>query len=204
MELADIQKAYSRWAPHYDFSFGVISDWGRQFVVEEINHKPGHVLEVGVGTGLALPLYNSNMKITGIDVSEGMLEKARERVQNEKLRNVNALENMDATDMDFATESFDSAVAMFIMSVAPQPEAILQEMARVVKKGGDIYIVNHFASNHKIVAMFERIIEPVCRMIGWHSKFDKNRLMNCPDLELVRTKKMRPLGLFECLHFKKK
>lgn len=204
MDLTAIQKAYARWAPHYDISFGVISDWGRNFVVTEINHKPGHVLEVGVGTGLSLPMYAPDMMVTGIDVSDIMLERARNRVTDEKLRHVKMLENMDATQMDFADNSFDAVTAMYIMSVAPNPEAIMQEIARVVKSGGDVYILNHFSSSNKFLSIFERAFEPICRLIGWHSKFDMKRLLNNTELELVEIKKMRPFGLFDRLHFKKK
>jgi phosphatidylethanolamine/phosphatidyl-N-methylethanolamine N-methyltransferase len=204
MDLTAIQKAYARWAPHYDISFGVISDWGRNFVVTEINRKPGHILEVGVGTGLSLPMYAPDMMVTGIDVSDIMLERARNRVADEKLRHVKMLENMDATQMYFADNSFDAVTAMYIMSVAPNPEAIMQEIARVVKSGGDVYILNHFSSRNKFLSVFERAFEPICRLIGWHSKFDMTRLLNNTELELVEVKKMRPFGLFDRLHFKKK
>ena len=166
MELAAIQKAYRRWAPHYDFSFGLISDWGRSFVVSEVNRKPGRVLEVGVGTGLALPMYAPDMLVTGIDISDNMLELARNRAEDERLRNIEMIANMDATQMTFGDNSYDTATAMYIMSVAPDPEAILQEMVRVVKTGGDIYILNHFSSENKFVHMLERLTAPICKLIG--------------------------------------
>lgn len=204
MDLSSIQKAYARWAPHYDLSFGVISDWGRNFVVSQINQKPGRVLEVGVGTGLALPMYAPDMLVTGIDISDTMLERAKKRVEEEKIRHVEGLHNMDATDMDFADEYFDTIVAMYIMSVAPNPEAILNEMVRTVKKGGDIYILNHFSSKNFALKIVEKVSAPICRIIGWHSTFDMNRLLGHPELELVDIQEMRPLGLFHKLHFKKK
>lgn len=208
MELTAIQKAYKRWAPHYDLSFGLISDWGRSFVVSEVNRKPGRVLEVGVGTGLALPMYAPDMLVTGIDISDNMLDIARKRALSERLRNIEMIANMDATQMSFDDNSYDTATAMYIMSVAPNPEAILNEMVRVVKTGGDVYILNHFSSQNKFIRSVEGLTAPICRLLGWHSVFDMKRIMDAADetgqLELVEVKAMRPLGMFTRLHFKKK
>ncbi|MEM6603810.1 MAG: class I SAM-dependent methyltransferase [Pseudomonadota bacterium] len=203
MDMTAIQKAYKRWAPHYDMSFGMISDWGRSFVVSEVNKKPGHVLEVGVGTGLSLPMYAPDMLVSGIDVSDNMLDYARQRAEKHRLRNISCLENMDATHMRFADGSFDMVVAMFIMSVAPKPEDIMRDIARVVKPGGDIYILNHFSSENKAMDFIERASQPVCQMIGWNSVFDMQRVLGDHGLTLVEIKPMRPFGLFKRLHFKK-
>jgi len=204
MDLTAIQKAYARWAPHYDISFGLISDYGRKETVNIINKKPGNLLEVGVGTGLSLPSYNPNVRVTGIDLSENMLQRARGRVKKEKLNNIIALERKDATQTGYQSNSFDAAVAMYIMSVAPQPEKILAEMMRVVKPGGEIFILNHFASNTKRYHFIEKVMSPVCRFIGWHSTFKKDRVLQCPHLELVEEVKMQPFNLFTLLRFVKK
>lgn len=204
MDLTKIQKAYARWAPHYDLSFGLISDAARNFTVSEINRKPGKVLEVGVGTGLSLPMYAPDMPVTGIDVSDIMLQRAEKRVREHRLRNIQGLEIMDATQMRFADNHFDTITAMYIMSVVPDPEGVMREMARVVKQGGDIYILNHFSTNKGVLAVAERVFAPMCRLIGWHSEFDMGRLMNVESLELIEIKRMRPFGLFDLLHFRKK
>lgn len=203
MDLTAVQKAYARWAPHYDVSFGLISDYGREQTVKLINQKPGRILEVGVGTGLSLPYYEKRVSVTGIDLSENMLKIAEKRVNKEKLRNVEALEKKDATSTGYPDNSFDTAVAMYIMSVAPEPEKILTEMARVVKSGGDIYILNHFSSENNKIQFFEKILSPLCRFIGWHSTFSRERVLGCNNLELIDEIKMRPLGLFTLLKFRK-
>jgi phosphatidylethanolamine/phosphatidyl-N-methylethanolamine N-methyltransferase len=203
MDLTAVQKAYARWAPHYDVSFGIISDYGRKNTVEIVNQKPGRVIEVGVGTGLSLPLYNNLMSVVGIDLSESMLQRAEKRVLKENLKNIEALEKKDATDTGYENNSFDSAVAMYIMSVALQPEKILAEMVRIVKPGGDIYILNHFASASKRYHFIERLMSPVCRFIGWHSTFERERVLSCSELELVDEIKMQPFNLFTLLKFKK-
>lgn len=204
MDLTTVQKAYARWAPHYDVSFGLISDYGRKETVNIINQKPGHVLEVGVGTGLSLPSYSPDMRVTGIDLSENMLKRAQRRVKKAGLKNVDALHCKDATQTGYQSNSFDCAVAMYIMSVAPQPEVILSEMMRVVKPNGEIYILNHFSSERKRMKFIEKVMSPVCRFIGWHSTFEKNRVMQCPQLELVEEIKMQPFNLFTLLKFVKK
>jgi phosphatidylethanolamine/phosphatidyl-N-methylethanolamine N-methyltransferase len=203
MDITAVQKAYARWAPHYDISFGLISDYGRKQTVQMMNQKPGRILEVGVGTGLALPHYHNFMSVTGIDLSENMLKRAKDRVKKEKLHNIEALEKKDATDTGYADNSFDAAVAMYLMSVAPEPEKILLEMARIVKPEGDIYVLNHFASESSKVQFLEKMMSPVCRFIGWHSTFKRERVLGCENLELVSETKMSPFSLFTLLKFKK-
>ncbi len=203
MDLTAVQKAYARWAPHYDISFGLISDYGRKHTVEIMNQKPGRILEVGVGTGLALPYYENFMSVTGIDLSDNMLKRAKDRVKKENLKNIEALENKDATDTGYADNSFDAAVAMYIMSVAPEPEKILLEMTRVVKPNGEIYILNHFASEDKKFKFLEKMVSPVCRFIGWHSTFKQERVLGCDKLEFISETKMPPFNLFTLLKFKK-
>lgn len=204
MDHTAVQKAYARWAPHYDISFGLISDYGRQETIKIINQKPGHVLEIGVGTGLALPNYAPHMRVTGIDLSEDMLKRAQKRADKAGLRNIHALECKDATSTGYEDNSFDSAVAMYVMSVAPEPEKILAEIARIVKPGGEIYLLNHFASDNKRLHFVEKLTAPLCRFIGWHSTFQKERVMGCLDIELIEERKMQPFKLFTLLKFVKK
>lgn len=203
MDLTAVQKAYARWAPHYDISFGLISDYGRKNTVQMINQKPGRVLEVGVGTGLALPYYKNFISVTGIDLSENMLKRAKSRIIKENLKNIEKLEKKDATNTEYPDNSFDAAVAMYIMSVAPEPEKILLEMARVVKIGGDIYILNHFASENRRAKFIETLMSPVCRFIGWHSTFKQERVLGCHSLKLIDEIKMPPFNLFTLLKFRK-
>lgn len=204
MDLLAVQKAYSRWSFHYDFSFGLISDAARLSVVDEINEHTGRLLEVGVGTGLSLPHYRPDLSVCGIDVSDKMLGLAKKRVKNERIKNVEALHNMDATFMSFPDNSFDVVTAMHILSVAPNPEGIMKEIERVTKPGGSIYIMNHFSSNNKAAAFLEKNTSAICRFIGWHSDFDQERLKKGHNLDFVEEKKLKPFGLFKRLIFKKK
>ncbi len=203
MDLAAIEKAYARWAPHYDVSFGVVSDGGRRAAVNYLNQLPAgaHVLEAGVGTGLALKKYAPHLQVTGIDVSQPMLKRAATRACRAKAR-INLCE-MDAGALQFADNTFDAATAMFIMSVVPDPAAVLHELERVVKPNGTILIVNHFAAEVGARAVIERITAPLCRFIGWHSDFALQTVLGNTTLPLEQKDDVAPFGLFSVLRFKK-
>ena len=195
--------AYRRWAPIYDYMFGMIAREGRRHAVELINEGYGRVLEVGVGTGLSLPDYDKHLEIVGIDLSPDMLEKARERVACEELGNVTGLHEMDAADLRFPDATFDTVVAMYVMTVVPEPEIVMRELARVTKPGGQVLLVNHFSQREGVRGWVERRMAPFADKIGWRSVFDVSRVTVCDDLELVERKSLRPLGLFTMLRFAK-
>jgi phosphatidylethanolamine/phosphatidyl-N-methylethanolamine N-methyltransferase len=195
--------AYRRWAPIYDYTFGRIAREGRRHAVELINEGDGRVLEVGVGTGLSLPDYDRRLEIVGIDLSPDMLEKARERVASEALGNVTGLHEMDAADLKFPDAAFDTVVAMYVMTVVPEPEVVMRELARVTKPGGQVLLVNHFSQREGVRGWVERRMAPFADKIGWRSVFDVSRVTVCDDLELIQRKSLRPLGLFTMLRFAK-
>lgn len=162
-----------------------------------VNQLPGRdVLEVGVGTGLALPHYNKDKRITGIDLSVDMLRQARRRVAREGLHTVQALHEMDAEATDFPDNSFDTAVAMFVASVVPNPRLLLAEMRRVVKPGGNILFVNHFAAPRGPRWWVERAMAPASRALGWHPDFAVEALFVPEDLAQVTFTAAPPVGIF--------
>jgi phosphatidylethanolamine/phosphatidyl-N-methylethanolamine N-methyltransferase len=195
--------AYRRWAPIYDYTFGRIAREGRRHAVELINEGDGRVLEVGVGTGLSLPDYDNDLEIVGIDLSPDMLEKARERVASEELGHVTGLHEMDAADLKFPDAAFDTVVAMYVMTVVPEPEIVMRELARVTRPGGQVLLVNHFSQREGMRGWMERRMAPFADKIGWRSVFDVSRVTVCDDLELVERTSLRPLGLFTMLRFAK-
>ena len=145
-----MRDAYRRWAPVYDYTFGAFSTAGRRHAVEIINGSTGRVLEVGVGTGLALPNYKQHLDIVGIDLAPEMLEKARERVKAERLTNVSGLYEMDASNLRFPDNSFDTVAAMYLITVVPDPQKVMLELARVTKPGGEVMLVNHFSQDEGV------------------------------------------------------
>lgn len=192
-----VRAAYRRWAGVYDTVFGGVSSAGRRRAVALVNRLPGRdVLEVGVGTGLALPRYTPDKRITGIDLSAEMLAQARKRVASLKLTNVAALRELDAEATDFPDASFDIAVAMFVASVVPHPRGLLAEMRRVVRPGGNILFVNHFAAEGGPRWWVELAMAPASRKLGWHPDFAMQGLFSPDDLARMRADPVPPFGIF--------
>ena len=192
-----VRAAYRRWAGVYDVVFGGISGPGRRRAVAAVNALPGRrVLEVGVGTGLALPHYQRSKRITGIDLSAEMLAHARDRVRSQALGHVQALLEVDAEQTGFESGSFDIAVAMFVASVVPHPRRLLDEMRRVVRPGGHLLFVNHFAAERGPRWWAERALAPASRKLGWHPDFARGALLPAEDLRLAQFTPVKPLGLF--------
>ncbi len=192
-----VREAYRRWAGVYDAVFGGVSMAGRRRAVALVNKLPGRdVLEVGVGTGLALPHYTLDKCVTGIDLSADMLRQARKRVDALRLANVTALHELDAEATEFPNGSFDIAVAMFVASVVPNPRRLLAEMRRVVRPGGNILFVNHFAAEKGPRWWIEWAMAPASRKLGWHPDFALQGLFGPDDLARLHVEPVPPLGIF--------
>jgi len=198
-----VLKAYARWAPVYDWSFGPVADFGRKRAIDVINQREGTLLEVGVGTGVVLPRYAKHLSITGIDFSPDMLRKARQRKRARRLRNVVGLYEMDASELTFDDNSFDTVVAMYVMTVVPDANKVLRELERVCAPGGEVVIVNHFAQDHGVRGAVERWMAPAARALGWHPDFRIETITEMTTLELVETRSLQPMGLFTMLRFRK-
>ncbi len=192
-----VRDAYRRWARVYDGVFGTVSAAGRRMAVAAANQADGdRVLEVGVGTGLALPHYRPGKRVTGIDLSPDMLERARARVARDGLSHVERLEIADAEATPFADGSFDVAVAMFVASVVPHPARLMAEMKRVVRPDGRILFVNHFAADSGPRARIERALGPLSRTLGWHPDFEFAALLGPAELAVAKRWPVPPAGLF--------
>src|SRR6185295_7124713 len=161
----------------YDFVFDWIFAPGRTAAIEQLAlERSDSILEVGIGTGLNLPLYPATCRLTGIDLSQEMLDKAVERVQTLAMPNV-ILKVMDATSMSFGDNEFDKVVATYTISAVPDPVAVLREMRRVVKPGGILVILNHFRSERRISGWLEDMVAPVCTRLGWKSNLQMGPLL---------------------------
>ena len=179
MDIDAIKNTYRRYARFYDFVFGAVFQPGRKAIIARMNCKPGeHVLEVGVGTGLSLPLYPKSVLITGIDISHDMLALAQARKIRGQMGNIMQLSIMDAEDMEFADSSFDKVVAMYVASVAPNPERLVDEMRRVCKPNGQLIFVNHFHSSNPVLKAFESFLAPLSKQLGFRPNFSLDRFIN--------------------------
>lgn len=204
LDDAAIVAAYARWAPVYDPIFGVITARAIRATMREVNALPaGDVLEVGVGTGIALPHYKRDHRITGFDLSPDMLARAGKRVAETNLDNVVALLEMDAANQTFGDASFDVAVAMFVMTVVPDPQRVLAEMARVVRPGGRIVVVNHFSAETGARAAIEKWLSRFSSSLGWNPEFARETLLKRADLRLVAERSLPPFGLYTLLVFER-
>ena len=201
MDTVSVRHAYRRWAPVYDYTFGKIAEAGRKHAVALINKRKGRVLEVGVGTGLSLPCYGAHLTVTGIDLSPEMLDKAREKVARQELTQVDGLHEMDASALAFPDESFDTVVAMYVLTVVPDPDKVMRELERVCAPGGEVILVNHFSQEEGVRGVLERKLAPFADLIGWHSVFELDRVLICDDLRLAERRALRPFGLFTMLRF---
>jgi phosphatidylethanolamine/phosphatidyl-N-methylethanolamine N-methyltransferase len=204
LDSAAVKTAYRRWAGFYDTAFGLVSGAGRRRAVALANRLPGErVLEVGVGTGLALPLYGAGKTVVGVDLSREMLRKAQERVARERLSHVLGLFEMDAQRTAFADSSFDMAVAMFTASVVPDAKALFAEMNRVVRPGGHLVFVNHFLAEGGPRLWIERAMAPAARLLGWHPDFARADLVDPAVAEPEIVEPCPPLGLFTLLAYRR-
>src|SRR5512138_506292 len=174
-DRATVEQAYDRWAPVYDLVFGGVFSKGRRAAIAATNRIGGRVLEVGVGTGISLPQYGSHLRIFGTDISEAMLEKAKKRVAEFGLKNVEGLAVMDAEKLEFSDNSFDVVMAQYVVTAVPNPEAALDEFARVLRPGGEIVVATRIGAETGIRRNIEHMLQPVVRKLGWRTEFSYER-----------------------------
>jgi len=196
--------AYARWAPIYDWSFGAFTSAACRAAVAEMNRlPPGRILELGVGTGISLPLYDSKHRIVGIDLSRDMLDRARKRVAEDQLSHVEALEVMDAGALTFPDQSFDASMAMFVITVVPDPARVLSEMIRVVRPGGRVVLVSHFSVDAGPRAFVEKHLSRFSSRLGWRPNFPIEPVLGRPELRLIERRAVKSFGLFTMLVFER-
>jgi phosphatidylethanolamine/phosphatidyl-N-methylethanolamine N-methyltransferase len=192
--LADVKTSYKRWAGVYDRVFGAVLQDGRNKLLQQVAKlQPKSILEIGVGTGLLLPHYPPNARVVGIDVSEDMLAIARERIAKQNLTNAR-VQLADGESLPFADGEFECVVLPYVISVTPDPKAIIQQAIRLCSDTGHIIIANHF-SGSKSWALLEKVAEPIAAKIGFHSTFSyEENIVNTP-LKVIAVEPANLLGL---------
>ena len=205
LDNAGVAKAYARWAPVYDLIFGAVFARGRAASIEAAERIGGRILEVGVGTGLSLPEYSWANRLVGVDLSAPMLRKAKARVGEHRLNNVEGLAVMDAQHLGFADAAFDVVVAQYVITTVPDAERTLDEFARVTRPGGEIILVNHLGAESGPRAALERSFAPFARRLGWRPEFGWTRLEHWAarhgGVQIVERRPMPPLRHFSLIRF---
>jgi phosphatidylethanolamine/phosphatidyl-N-methylethanolamine N-methyltransferase len=204
LERDQVAEAYGRWAPVYDIVFGPVFSRGRRTAVEAAERIGGRILEVGVGTGLSLDQYARRNRIVGIDISEPMLDKARERVKRLRLGNVEAISVMDAEHLTFADASFDVIVAQYVVTAVPNPEQALDEFVRVVRPGGEIILTTRIGAETGVRGTVEKWLMPVTSRLGWRTEFPWARYQHWAEgapVRLLERRALPPLGHFWLLRY---
>jgi len=209
IDRASVARAYARWAPVYDLVFGAVFDAGRRASIAAVERacdpNGGRILEVGVGTGLSLPDYSRKHRIVGLDISEPMLRKAKERVAAQGLTNVELLAVMDAERLALADASVDVVIAQYVITAVPNPEGTLDEFVRVLKPGGEIVLVNHIGAETGPRRWFELGFAPIARKLGWRPEFPFARLAQWAarngGVHMVERRPMPPLGHFSLIRY---
>jgi len=200
MESSEIKKIYSRYSPVYDAIFSSMFFPRIRLGLEKIGIEKGdRIIEVGIGTGISLPLYPDACRVVGIDITRKMLEKAKKKKDKFGLEHVDLLE-MDAENITFSDDSFDHAVVPFVVSVVSNPEKMVSEIKRVTKKNGKIIIINHFCSKRSFFSKIEKIFTPLFLKLGWKGGVSVDLLSNHCHLQIEEISKKHKLDPWVVVH----
>jgi phosphatidylethanolamine/phosphatidyl-N-methylethanolamine N-methyltransferase len=207
MSTNGVAQAYGRWAPVYDLVFGPVFRQGRASAIRAAERIGGRILEVGVGTGISLPGYAKTSLVTGVDISEPMLDKARQRVRKLKLGNVEKIAVDDAEALSFEDGAFDVVVAQYVVSAVPHPERALDEFARVCRPGGEIIITTRVGAEKGLRRTIEKGLMPVTARLGFRTDFPfalyADWIAGRDDVALTERREIPPLGHFSLVRIAK-
>lgn len=194
-------RAYDRYAPIYDWLFGAIYAHGVREMARTVRgHDPKNLLEIGVGTGLALPHYPRSVEITGIDLAPSMLALAHKRAATLPGRSI-SLQLMDGEELQFPDASFDCVALPYVLSVTPNPDRLVSEVRRVCRPGGDILILNHF-SGAGVWRLFEPMLRTLTSKVGFRSDFSYSQHIERHDWQVLSCTAVNLLGLSRLVHIR--
>ncbi len=202
-----MHRAYQAWAPVYDLVCGGLFAPSRKRLVALASMAGRDVLEIGVGTGLSLADYDSDMRVTGIDASEAMIARAKIRAAAGTRAHIAELAVMDAEALGFPEQHFDAVVAQFLITLVPNPEKVLDEAFRVLRPGGALFLLNHFRSRNPALATLEMRAAPLMHHVGLRPDFPFERVTEWagtkPDLSIILRIPGGPFGCFSIVRIGK-
>jgi phosphatidylethanolamine/phosphatidyl-N-methylethanolamine N-methyltransferase len=205
LDTKKVEKVYSIYSGCYDLVFGRLFHDSRVTAIELLELKRGsRVLEVGVGTGLSLPLYPRDCTVVGVDLTSKMLERGARRVTERGLSHVH-LQRQDASHLAFRDDSFDAVMAAYVISAVPDPKRVLAEMSRVCRPNGVIVLLNHFSTTNRLLSGFEKGVSPLCRWIGFRSYMSLDSLLPETSLAVRRSFRVNPFRywhIIQCINRK--
>lgn len=178
-----LRVVYAIWARLYDRWIDRMFTFRRSKVIRSLALRRGDaILEAGVGTGLNLPRYPAGVMVTGIDFSEAMLAQARQKRTRARVR----LRVMDAAHTTFKADTFDKALATYVLRVSPDPHAVLQEIARVTRPGARFVVLDQFAEGGM---RLWKLVEPFQLLLGWGKNHRLTDLLQGTPWKIVSRKR---------------
>jgi phosphatidylethanolamine/phosphatidyl-N-methylethanolamine N-methyltransferase len=203
LDLARLERIYDAYAKIYDRLFGRVFDGPRKAAVQWLDARPGErILEVGVGTGIALPMYGPDPFVVGVDFSLGMLREAQACMEVHGVTNACIL-RMDAMRMAFPDACFDALMAAYVVTAVPDCRQLMAEMVRVCKPGGRIIIVSHLHHRNRLVAFGQRLLSPITQHLGWRTDLSLEAVLAGTPLQVTRVTTVPPLGLWYLVECRK-
>lgn len=205
-EVSRQQKAYKVWAPIYDRLYGGFLERAQRELADRAGQAGQEILEIGVGTGLVLPLYPRTSAVTGIDISEDMLSKAQAKKDAGQLPHVRQLRVMDGGHLQFDDASFDVVTLPFVITLVPDTDQLLSECARVLKPGGEIIIASKISKGGGFSGLVEDTVSPIAQRMGLSTAYRVSNVEDSADrngLALVENEAIPPFGFFRLLRLKR-
>jgi phosphatidylethanolamine/phosphatidyl-N-methylethanolamine N-methyltransferase len=197
MQEASTRKIYDIHSMFYDATFGRLVKRRIERAIHHMNiAETDQVLDLGIGTGVSLNYYPQHARVTGVDLSSGMLRKAREKIRERELPHANVFQ-ADALRLPFADNTFDHVFTSHVISVVSDPYRLVQEAQRVARPGARIVMVNHFQSTNRFVAMVEKWLCPLCTKLGWRSDLALQDLVRRTGMEIDYRYQLASLDLWE-------
>jgi demethylmenaquinone methyltransferase/2-methoxy-6-polyprenyl-1,4-benzoquinol methylase len=201
--LEKVRKKYDRYSRVYD-AFEYITErlwfakW-RKILLQDLN---GWVLEIGVGTGKNLQHYPQNARVIGVDLSGGMLAKARKRLRGLPTKAWLVMANGER--LPFKSNAFQTIVLTYVLCSIPRPVKSLREAARVLVPPGEIRMLEHVLSKNRIIALFEKIHSPLTRwLFGFNLNRDTPENIRRSGVQIVREENLAVKDVFKKIIAKK-